>query len=100
VAASAAIAVSAGLSPRAAVVCASIATAAAILLALGPTIRFEAFPRWSLVIQASIAAILIGSLESMPSDPMAWLAGKIVIAAIATGVIGWTGDFLMLANRD
>lgn len=93
------IAVSAGLSPRGAVGCASIATLATILVALGPTLRFEAFPRWPLVVQALVAAILIGSLGTMPTEPVTWLAGKIVIAAIATAVIGWRGDFLMLARR-
>jgi O-antigen/teichoic acid export membrane protein len=94
------IAASAGLSPRAAVACASIATIATIVVALGPTLRFEAFPRWSLVIQALAAAVLIGSLGSMPTEPPTWLAGKILVAAIATTVIGWRGDFLMPARRD
>jgi hypothetical protein len=49
--------------------------------------------------QALVAAILIGSLGSMPTEPATWLAGKIVIAAIATAVIGWRGDFLMPARR-
>ncbi|TQF26998.1 hypothetical protein UNPF46_31990 [Bradyrhizobium sp. UNPF46] len=93
------IAMSAGLSPRGAVGCAAVATLATILVALGPTLRFEAFPRWPLVVQASLAAILIASLGSMPTEPTTWLAGKIVIAAIATAVIGWRGDFLMLARR-
>lgn len=93
------IAVSAGLSPRGAVGCASLATLATILVALGPTLRFEAFPRWSLVMQALVAAILIGSLGSMPTEPATWLAGKIMIAALATAIIAWRGDFLMLARR-
>ena len=91
-------AVWAGLSPRQAVGCASLATLAAILAALGPTLRFEAFPRWQLVTQALVAAILIGSLGAMPTEPAAWLAVKVVIAAIATAIIGWRGDFLMLAR--
>lgn len=99
VAAVALAAVWAGLSPRQAVGCASLATLATILVALGPTLRFEAFPRWPLVAQALVAAVLIGSLGAMPTEPAAWLAGKIVIAAIATAVIGWRGDFLMLARR-
>lgn len=94
------IAVSAGLSPRGAVASASIATLAAILAALGPTLRFAAFPRWSLIIQALAAAILIASLCCAPTQPAAWLAAKIIIAAIATGVIGWNGNFLMLARRN
>lgn len=93
------VAVSAGLSPRGAVGCASLATLATILAALGPTLRFEAFPRWSLVMQALVAAILIGSLGSMPTEPAAWLTGKIMIAALATAIIAWRGDFLMLARR-
>lgn len=100
VAASSLIAVSLGLSPRSAVACASIGTAATILLTLGPTIRFDALPRWPLVTQALAAAIVIGSLGSMPTEPMTWLAGKIIVAAIATAVIGWRGDFLRLARRD
>jgi len=99
VAAVALVAVWAGLSPRQAVGCASLATLATILIALGPTLRFEAFPRWPLVMQAFLAAILIGSLGSMPTEPATWLAGKIVIAAIATAIIGWRGDFLLLARR-
>ena len=93
------VAVSAGLSPRGAVGWAAVATFATILVALGPTLRFEAFPRWPLVMQALVAALLIGSLGSLPTEPTTWLAGKIVIAAIATAVIGWRGDFLMLARR-
>ncbi|MBR0993699.1 hypothetical protein JQ580_23525 [Bradyrhizobium japonicum] len=93
------VAMSAGLSPRGAVNCASLATLATILVALGPTLRFEAFPRWPLVVQAGLAAMLIGSLGWVPTGPAAWLAGKIVIAAIATAVVGWRGDFLMLARR-
>lgn len=89
----------AGLSPRQAVGCASLATLATILAALGPTLRFQAFPRGALVLQALAAAILIGSLGAAPTEPTAWLAGKIVIAAIATAIIGWRGDFLMLARR-
>lgn len=89
----------AGLSPRQAVGCASLATLATILAALGPTLRFQAFPRSALVMQALAAAILIGSLGAMPTEPAAWLAGKIAIAAIATAIIGWRGDFLMLARR-
>ncbi|MDE5446978.1 hypothetical protein GWG65_37735 [Bradyrhizobium sp. CSA207] len=93
------VAVWAGLSPQGAVACASIATLAAILAALGPTLRFKAFPRRPLVIQALAAAILIGSLSRVPTEPAAWLAGKIIVAAIVTAVIGWNGNFLMLARR-
>ena len=93
------VAVSAGLSPRGAVGCAGVATLATLLIALGPTLRFEAFPRWPLVMQALLAAILIGSLGSIPTEPATWLAAKTVIAAIATAIIAWRGDFLMLARR-
>ncbi|EHR01445.1 hypothetical protein [Bradyrhizobium sp. WSM471] len=99
VAAVALAAVWAGLSPQQAVGCAALATLATILIALGPTLRFEAFPRLSLVMQALAAAILIGSLAAMPTGPATWLTGKIVIAAIATAVIGWRGDFLLLTRR-
>ncbi|PSO22314.1 hypothetical protein [Bradyrhizobium sp. MOS002] len=92
------VAVWVGLSPQAAVTCASVATLAAILVGLGPTLRFEAVPRWPLVLQALAAAILIGSLRHAPSEPMAWLAGKIVIAAIVTAAVGWRGNFLLLAR--
>ncbi|MFT4115744.1 hypothetical protein [Bradyrhizobium sp.] len=98
VAISSALAVAAGLSPRGAVACASIATAVVIVLALGPTVRYRAVPHTILIGQALIAAILIGSLASMPIEPL-WLAGKILIAALATAVVAWRGDFLMLARR-
>lgn len=93
------VATSVGVSPRGAVGCAAAATLATILVAIGPTLRFEAFPRWPLVVQAFLAAILIASLGSMPTEPAAWLAGKIALAAIATAIIGWRGDFLMLSRR-
>lgn len=100
VAAFSTIAVVAGLSPSGAVAGASIATAIVILSASRPTIRFGAIPRWSLVMAATIAAILIGSLSALPSQPLIWLVGKIAVAAIATALIAWRGDFLMLARRD
>ncbi len=99
VAAASAIAAAAGISPRGAVACAAVATAIVILCALGPTIRFGAVPRWSLAAAATAAAILIGSLAALPSQPLIWLAAKIVVAAAATAVIAWRGDFLMLARR-
>ncbi|MFB9268758.1 hypothetical protein ACFFWD_37565 [Bradyrhizobium erythrophlei] len=94
-----AIAVAAGVSPRGAVACAAVATAIVILFALGPTIRFGAVPRWSLAAEATVAALLIGSLAALPSQPLTWLAAKIVIAAATTAFIAWRGDFLMLARR-
>lgn len=94
------IAVAAHLSPRGAIACASIATAAVILLALGPTLRFRAIPRWSLAVEAVLSAILIGSLASLPMEPAAWLTGKIAFAATATAFVAWRGDFLMQARHD
>lgn len=94
------IAVAAGLPPRGAIACASIATAAVILLALGPTIKFRAIPRWSLALEAVLAALLIGSLASLPMEPTAWLTGKIALAAGATAFIAWRGNFLAHARSD
>jgi hypothetical protein len=39
-------------------------------------------------------------LGSMPTEPATWLAGKIIVAAVATAVIGWSGNFLKLARHD
>jgi hypothetical protein len=50
------------------------------------------------VLQALAAALLIGSLSHAPSEPAAWLAGKVVIAAIVTAAVGWRGNFLLLAR--
>jgi hypothetical protein len=98
VAVAAAFAVAAGLSPRGAVVCGSMATAVVTLLALGPTIRFSAFPRWSLANEALVAAALIGSMAALPGPSTTWLVGKILLAASLTLFIAWRGDFLMLAR--
>nr|WP_245301785.1 hypothetical protein [Bradyrhizobium sp. LTSP885] len=95
-----AIASATGVSPTGTVACASAVTALAILLALGPTIRFHAILRWGLTIEAAVAGILIGSLAVLPSLPPAWLAGKLALAATATALVAWRGDFLMLARRD
>nr|WP_029587070.1 hypothetical protein [Bradyrhizobium sp. URHD0069] len=94
------VAVAVGLSPSGVVAGASIATAIVILLDSGPTIRFGAIPRWRLVTAATIAAILIASLSIAPSQPLVWLLGKIALSAIATALIAWWGNFLMLARRD
>lgn len=99
VAAATAIAAAAGLSPRGAVACASAATLIVILLALGPTVQYRAVPRAILIVQALLAAILIGSLASMPTQPLLWLAAKILIAGLAAAVVAWRGDFLMLARH-
>lgn len=96
----AAIATRLGLSPAGSVGCAAVATAGALLLALGPTLGFHALLRRRLAIEAVVAGILIGSLALLPSLPPAWLAGKIIFAAIVTAIIAWRGDFLMLARRD
>lgn len=94
VAGSSAIAVAAGLSPRAAIAWAATATAVVILLALGPTIRFSAAPRISLANEAVLVALLIGSLAAVPMQPVIWLAGKVLLAAGLTGLIAWRGNFL------
>lgn len=99
VAVTSAIAAAAGVSPRGAVTCASVATFVVILLALGPTIRFGAIPRWSLAAEAAAAAVVIGSFAALPSQPLIWLGGKVVLATVATLVIAWRGDFLMLTRR-
>lgn len=94
------VAMAAGLPPRGAIACASIATAAVILLALGPTVRFRAIPSWSLALEAVLAALLIGSFATLPMEPTAWLTGKIALAAAATAFIAWRGDFLAHARSD
>ncbi|RXH08339.1 hypothetical protein [Bradyrhizobium guangzhouense] len=99
VAAASALAAAAGLSPRGAVASASAATVIVILLALGPTVQYRAVPRAILIVQALAAAMLIGSLASMPTQPLLWLAAKIVIAGLAAAIVAWRGDFLMLARH-
>lgn len=94
------IALAAGLPPFGAVAGASVATAIVIVAASRPIVRFGAVPRWPLVAVATTAAILIGSLAAAPSQPFIWLAGKIVLSAIATALVAWRGDFLMMARRD
>ncbi|MBR0830461.1 hypothetical protein JQ596_33635 [Bradyrhizobium manausense] len=98
VALTSAIAVAAGLSPGGALAAASVTTAIAALLALGPTIRFGAVLRWSLVNEAVVAAVLIGSLAALPTQPSAWLASKVLLAAILTTLVAWRGDFLMMGR--
>ena len=94
-----AIAAAAGISPRGAVACASIATAIVILSALGPIIRFGAVPRQWLAAEAAAAGIMIGCFALLPTQPPIWMGGKIVLAAVATALVAWRGDFLMLARR-
>ena len=100
VAVASAIATATGVSPSGAVAGAAIATAIIILFASRPTIRFGAVPRWTLAIEATAAAVLIGSFSAFPSQSMIWLIGKIVIAGIATLLIAWRGDFLMPRRHD
>jgi len=100
VAVASAIATATGVSPSGAVAGAAIATAIIILFASRPTIRFGAVPRWTLAIEATAAAVLIGSFSAFPSQSMIWLIGKIVIAGIASLLIAWRGDFLMPRRRD
>ena len=73
---------------------AAIATAVVMLFASGPILRFGAVPRWSLIVTASVAALLIGSLAAVPSQPLVWLLGKIAFSAIATALVAWRGNFL------
>jgi hypothetical protein len=78
---------------------ASIATAAAILFAGGPTFRFGASPRWLLISAAMVTALLIGSLSVAPSTPTLWLVGKIAMSASAVALIAWRGEFLLPTRR-
>ncbi|MEI9925790.1 MAG: hypothetical protein WDN50_22370 [Bradyrhizobium sp.] len=45
------------------------------------------------------AALLIGSLCAVPSQPLIWLLGKIAVSAIATALVAWRGNFLTSARR-
>jgi hypothetical protein len=90
---------SAGAAPPGIVAAATVATVAVILLASGPTIRFGAVPRIPLIAAAAIAAILIGSLSALPSEPLIWLAGKTAFAMTAIALIAWWGDFLTAPRR-
>jgi len=81
-------------SPISALVSAAVATGIMIVLASGPTIRFGARPRIGLAVSAIVGGTLIGSLVALPSVPLVWLAGKIVVAAAVTLFVAWYGDFL------
>ncbi|MBR1271811.1 hypothetical protein JQ629_30435 [Bradyrhizobium sp. AUGA SZCCT0222] len=83
-----------GLSIAAQVASASVATAIVILCGSGPIIRFGVVPRWLLLGASLVAAILIGAFAAAPSEPMLWLAGKIVVAAVAVALVAWQGEFL------
>lgn len=94
-----AFALAAGFSPAGILAGAAVTTAIVILLASGPTIRFGAFPHATLVATTIIAALLIGSLSAVPSEPWTWLLGKMAFAAAIVMAIAWQGDFLMLSRR-
>jgi hypothetical protein len=93
------LAAAAGITPPGIVAAAAIATAMVMLLASGPTIRFGAVPRLHLVAAAAIAAILIGSLSTLPSEPLIWLIGKSALAMMAIALIAWRGEFLIAPRR-
>jgi O-antigen/teichoic acid export membrane protein len=88
-----------GFSPAAVIASAAIATAMIILLAGGFTVRYGAFPNWSLVSVAAMAAIAIGGFSAAPSESVVWLVGKVVVSAALVALIAWRGDFLASAKR-
>lgn len=93
------LAAAAGIAPPGIVVAAAAATAIVMLLASGPTVRVGAAPRLHLVAAALVAAILIGSLSTLPSEPPVWLAGKTAFAMMAVALIAWRGEFLTAPRR-
>jgi hypothetical protein len=50
------------------------------------------------VATASVAALMIGSLCAVPSQPLIWPVGKIAFSAIATALVAWRGNFLTSAG--
>jgi hypothetical protein len=92
------IAAALGLSTAAQVASAAVATAIVILCGSGPIIRFGVTPKWLLLGVSIVAAILIGAFAAFPSEPVRWLAGKIVIAAMAVALVAWQGEFLSAAQ--
>ena len=84
-----------GYSPAEIIASAAAATAIVILFASGPIIQFGAMPRWLLAFASSAAAVAIGAFAAVPSEPLIWLAGKIVVSAIAVVLIAWWGGFLV-----
>lgn len=88
------LAAAAGIKPPGIVAAAAVATAIVMLSASGPTIRFGAVPRLLLVAAAVVAAIAIGSLSMLPSDPPIWLLGKSTFAMVVVALIAWRGEFL------
>jgi len=71
-----------------------VATAIVILCGSGPIIGFGVVPGWPLLGTSIVAATLIGAFAAVPSEPVLWLVGKIVIAAMAVALVAWHGDFL------
>jgi hypothetical protein len=89
-----------GLSTAAQVASAALATGIVILCGSGPIIRFGVTPRWLLAGVSTVAAILIGAFAAVPSEPVLWLAGKIVISATAVALVTWQGEFLSARRED
>jgi|GEM_PF-2145676 len=88
------LAVARSLSPASVVTSATIATGVVTILGSGPAIRNRATPRWSVVAGATVAAMVIGASEMLPSESPVWLAAKIAIAAVAVALVAWHGNFL------
>jgi O-antigen/teichoic acid export membrane protein len=84
----------ASAAPTTALAGAALATALVMLAACGPTVRFAAYPRPSLVLFTAVGSAIIGGLAALPSEPLLWLVGKILVAAAVTLAIVWFGDFL------
>lgn len=82
------------LSTAAQIASAAVATAIVILCGSGPIIRFGVAPKWLLLAVSIVVAILIGAFAAVPSEPVFWLAGKVVISAIAVALVAWQGEFL------
>ncbi|MGH6710735.1 MAG: hypothetical protein ACREEK_17400, partial [Bradyrhizobium sp.] len=82
------------LSIAAQVASAAAATAIVILCGSGPIIRFGVIPGWLLLGMSVVVAILIGAFAAIPSEPVLWLAGKIVVATMTVALVAWRGEFL------
>jgi O-antigen/teichoic acid export membrane protein len=94
------IAAALGLPTAAQLASAAVATVIVILCGSGPIVRFGVTPRWLLLGVSIVAAILIGAFAAFPSEPMLWLAGKIVISAMAVALVAWQGEFLSAGRAD
>jgi O-antigen/teichoic acid export membrane protein len=92
------VALSRDATPATVLASASGATALIMVLASGPTLRFGAVPRVTLVLAATLAALIIGSFCLLNSQPLPWLLAKMSVAAIATALLAWQGDFLEMAQ--